>query len=230
MRRRRLRAWSLGWVAVALMAGLSSVAALAQPPVRIDGIAALVGGRSPGPGVDLVLHSDIDLLARLRLARERPDFPLEGAIPARLRVAVRDGIVNEVLIVREARRVAAPEPDDTVLREERQRLSRQAGGERTFREIVAALHVSSEEIDAIVARRAAVAAFLRAQLEEGLEPSDAEVEAFFNTGEHPFPGAELADVREPLRLLLRQERVTRELRRWVEVLRARAIVHLPGTT
>jgi hypothetical protein len=49
---------------------LGCAVASAQEPrgVRVEGIAALVGGASPGPGVEIVLRSDVDLRARISLA------------------------------------------------------------------------------------------------------------------------------------------------------------------
>ena len=56
----------------------------AQEAVRLDGLAAVVGGEGPGPGVDVILRSDVELRARIALSgRTRGPLPL-GAIPAGL--------------------------------------------------------------------------------------------------------------------------------------------------
>ena len=61
---------------------------VAPVAVRADGVAAVVGGQAPGPGVDLVLRSDVELRARLDAAAVRgdPGGGLLGA--AQLRAAL----------------------------------------------------------------------------------------------------------------------------------------------
>lgn len=78
----------------------------------------------------------------------------------------------------------------------------------------------------MVERRALVRLFLDANLRGGTQVPDAEVAALYESGEHPFLGQELEEVREPLRALIRRRRIETAVARWIEVLRTRTTVQL----
>lgn len=215
-------------LAIALgAASLAHAGAVAQQrpgEIAADGIAALVGGPAPAPGVDLVLRSDVELRARIVLAgRTREGLPL-GALPADLLRAVREEIIGEVLIAREAERVRVEEPREARIAQERRRLEETAGGAARLRELVRAVGAASAEIDAIARRRARVVAFLDANLEGATVITDAQVERAFAAGDHPFAERTLEEAREPMRAWLARQAIDRAVRRWVGVLRARTVV------
>ncbi|HJK94693.1 MAG TPA: hypothetical protein RMH26_28405, partial [Polyangiaceae bacterium LLY-WYZ-15_(1-7)] len=73
----------MAWL-VLLVAGLAGAAPTeAQRAVRGDGIAAIVGATTPRADATVLLHSDVDLRARLRLTRELSEVPT-GPLPAGL--------------------------------------------------------------------------------------------------------------------------------------------------
>jgi hypothetical protein len=191
----------------------------------VDGIAAVVGGHAPGPHTDVVLRSDVELRARLALARRTSQAPV-GPLPPELLASALDEIVNELLIAREARRLRATEPGPTQVARQREEIARSVGGEERLRRFCEELSVGLDEIDAIATRRAYVDAFLRANLEGSTFISDAEVERVYASGDHPFTGAPLEEVREALRTWLAQAALEREVARWVEVLRSRTPVRI----
>lgn len=193
--------------------------------MRVEGIAALVGGASPGPGVEIVLRSDVDLRARIALAGESHELPV-GALPASLLRATLDEIVGELLILREADRLRAPRPSDREVSEERARIEARAGGGERLAALLTALGATSDDIDALALRRAYVNAFLRANLEGSTVVSDAQLSRVYESGEHPFAGRPLDDVREPLRAWIAQRTLERDVRRWIEVLRRRTTVRV----
>ena len=95
-----------------------------------------------------------------------------------------------------------------------------------MRALRSALSVSDEEIAAIVRRRATVKVFLEANLQGASTIDDATIDRVYETGEHPFLGQSLEDVREPMRVWLARRALDRSVRRWVEVLRARTVVRV----
>ena len=129
-----------------------------------------------------------------------------------------------MLIAREADRVQLATADESDIQRERRRLHQLAGGQARMERLMAALSVEPQEIEAIVRRRALMASFLEANLEGSQTVSEAEVERVFESGEHPFLGRSLDEVREPMRVWLGRQALTAAVRRWVTVLRGRVTV------
>ncbi|MFW6197440.1 MAG: hypothetical protein ACOC5B_01115 [Myxococcota bacterium] len=215
---------------LALLTVLPSVARAQIEParggVRADGIAAVVGGTAPGPDVDVILQSDVDLRARIHLAGQTGGPLPTGPVPVELRRATLDEIVGEALIAREAARVRVAEPSAEEVAEEMTRLERRAGGADRLERILRMLGTSRRELDAVARRRAAVQAFLRANLEGSTVISDAELERVYEAGDHPYAGRPLEEITDELRAWLSRRALQRAVRRWVSVLRARTPVRL----
>jgi len=221
----------LGAPGIALALLLAPGFARADAPVatggtRIDGIAAAVGGAAPGPGVDVVLVSDVELRARLAMAHDTPSSIFVRRIPRAVMRATLDQLVGELLIAREAERVRVTAPTDAQVARERERLEQEAGGAARLAELLAHLGGTAEELDTMALRRAQVAAFLQANLEGATVVVDEEVERVFATGEHPFADQPLEDVREVLRAWIARRILDRTVRRWVNALRARTTVRI----
>ncbi|MCB9600182.1 MAG: hypothetical protein H6721_01665 [Sandaracinus sp.] len=191
-----------------------------------DGVAAIVGAPVPRADAIVLLHSDVDFRARLRLTRELGGQVPRGPVPPDLLRASLDELVGEALIAREARRVQVGIPGAAALREERRALESLAGGVEAFSALMVALGATEMEIAAMVERRAMVRLFLDANLRGGTQIEDAEVVALYESSEHPFLGQELDEVREPLRAILRRRRIENAVARWIEVLRGRTVVRM----
>ena len=133
---------------------------------------------------------------------------------------------GEALIAREAERVQLASPTDRDVRDERRRLEGLAGGAARLTSLTDALGVDDEEIDAMARRRAMVKVFLEANLQGAATIDDAQIDRIYQSGEHPFQGQELEDVREPMRVWLTRRALENSVRRWVEVLRARTTIRV----
>ncbi len=222
-----LRWWQLAQLAL----GCSSLLLMGQARVhaqpamhRVDGIAAVVG--EIGATQTIILRSDVDLRARMRLAgrEEEGALPL-GPLPLDLQIATLDELIGETLIAMEAARVQIGAPTERDVARERARLTTLAGGPMRLGELLAALGADAAEVDAAAQRRASVAVFLVANLDASL-PSDAEVERVYEGGRHPFVDRPLEDVREPLRAFLMQAKLEIAVARWVGTLRDRVTVRV----
>lgn len=199
-----------------------ATSAEAQRRTRVEGLVAVVGGLVPGPGVELVLLSEVELRARLHLAGQAPDSPLPlAALPDALVRATLDEVVGELLIAREAARVRIRPPSAADVFRERAALEAEAGGAERLGDLLRALGAPPSELEVFAQRRAVVGGFLTANLEGTTEISDAEVERIYLTGEHPFVDLDLDAAREPLRVWASQAALERAVARWVGVLRAR---------
>lgn len=220
-----LRAALVALLAVAPSVARAQIDAV-RGGVRAEGIAAVVGGTAPGPDVDVILQSDVDLRARIHLAGQVEGPLPTGPIPVELMRATLDEIVGESLIAREAARVRIAEPSAEEVAEEMMRLERRAGGADRLEKILRMLGTSRRELDAVARRRAAVQAFLRANLEGSTVIRDAELERVHEAGNHPYEGRPLEEVADELRAWLSRRALQRAVRRWVAVLRARTSVRL----
>lgn len=95
---------------VLLALGLFASTSRADAPVvaggvRADGIAAVIGGSAPGPSVDVILRSDVELRARIALSGQSERATGFEPLPLPLLRAALDQLVGEALIAREAERV-----------------------------------------------------------------------------------------------------------------------------
>ena len=207
----------------------ASSGASAQAPVLVEGVAAIVGAPTPRAGARVVLMSDVDLRARMRLTGQREGELHLGPLPAALLAATLDELLGEALIAREAERVQLASPTERDVREELLRLEALAGGSERMGQLRASMGVSDEEMDAMARRRAIVKVFLEANLQGAATIDDTRVERVYESGEHPFVGQELEAAREPLRLWLARRALDASVRRWVEVLRARTVIRVLAT-
>ncbi len=219
----RACALSIIWLSASVA---SADAPIVAGGVRADGIAAIVGGEAPGPGVELVLRTDVSLRARItmtgRLGRPASSVPL----PRELFISTLEQLIGEALIAREAERVRVTPPSDQDVAREQERLVEEAGGLPNLRELVRRLGATMAEVDLIARRRALVASFLQANLEGTAVVTDGEVDRAYAEGDHPFVDRPLEEVREPLRLWLARRAIDHAVARWVGVLRARTPVVL----
>lgn len=155
-------------LALALVLPPLAGAAAQRDSVRVEGLAALVGGLEPTPGVDVILLSDVELYALIELSGDAsgplPDKPLPQPL---MRKALQK-LVGEHVIAREAERVRVSEPRASDVARERRRLELRAGGRDRLRALLQRLSVGKRELERILLRRALVTAFLRANLEAPL--------------------------------------------------------------
>jgi len=214
-----------GAVGAARPAAAQGSSSRAAARTRVEGVAAWVGESARGVGPVAILRSDVELRARLGIAG-RTGRASMARLPAPLLAAALDSIVGEVLIEREADRLRAARPSEADVRRSREEVDRAGGGPGVVQQQLALLGASSEELDIVARRRAYVEAFLHANLEGNTVISDAQVERAFETAEHPFVGRELAAVRDLLRVWLAQRVLSRDVARWIEVLRGRTTVRI----
>lgn len=195
------------------------------PEWEVDGVVAVVGAHTPGPLTQVILRSDVEVRARLAVAARSPDLP-RTALPAPLLAATLEELIGELLVAREAERLHAPEPTDARVAEHRDELVRSLGGPERFARFLATYDVSAEEIEDIAQRRAFVDAFLRANLEGSTLVSDAQLTEVYESGEHPFADRPLEEIRDALRAWLGAAALSRDVARWIEVLRSRTPVRI----
>lgn len=188
-------------------------------PERVDGVAAYVGGTTPGEGVSIILRSDVELRARLALLASGASDPANTRLPPELLQATLDELVSESLVALEALRLSLTPPTAAELKTQRDALA--LGDTEGLRRLVSALGVLPSELDAIARRRAVVGSFLAANLEGTVSPSEADITRAYEAGQHPFGDEPLELVRDRLAAWLSQQRLREAVSRWVRSLRER---------
>ncbi len=210
---------------VLIVGGVANTA-LAQETagaVRVEGVAALIAGEGTRVPPVVILLSDVELRARLRLAGQREGIDASVPLPASLLRAVLDEMIGEALLAREAERTQVAEPTAAALEAERRRLWALGGGRARTQTLLGQLGADEDELSRMAERRAQAAVFLESNLQNG-RVMDAEIERVYASGEHPFLGQDLEEVREAMRVWLLRGRVASQVAQWVATLRERVHV------
>lgn len=212
------------------VAGLlgSTTLGSASSPARaqdrpLEALVAVVGAETPSAGADLVLLSDVELVAGL--AQARAGEATSRPTPALLSAAL-DQIVGEILIRRESSRLGTAEPTPDEIARQREAIARSVGGEAALSAVLGGLSASPDEIDVLARRRAVVERFLGANLEGASEVTEADLEEAYAEARHPFAGRPLDEVRDALRAWLRVTLLDAYVARWLGTLRRRTTVHV----
>lgn len=217
---------------LALLLLLSAAPVLAQSPAQfgepilVDGLAAVLGGADTLDVPRPILHSDVELRARLALLGRDPERGLSAALPHSLLRATLDELIGEQLIAVEAERVQIPAPRAVDINQELQTIERQAGGSAAIAELLSRMDASRSDLEAMALRRAMVSAFLRANLEGVTVVTEAEVDDRLRAEPERFASERPEAVRSAVRALLAHEALTRNIEHWVRVLRARTRVRV----
>jgi len=206
---------------LALAFSAAASVALAER-VRLDGIAAIVGGTSPSAAAVVLLHSDVELEVVLGRARSGADTSTPATNDER--EAARERLIGRALLVHEAKRLRLDVVDDAHRTVEWRRFFELHGGARAVEAIASHLSLGPDELDRYVEADVIARGFALASAEQGGVVTEAEIEATFESGQHPFVGMDLESVREPLRALLLERRIETESVRWIERLRERVVV------
>ncbi|HEX4353876.1 MAG TPA: hypothetical protein VHZ95_13200, partial [Polyangiales bacterium] len=204
---------------------------------RVDGIAAIVGGAEANEGQRTILRSDVELRARLSLLGHDVTHALLGELPASLLAATLDELLGEQLIATEAERVEIAKPSPNEIARERRNIEHEAGGRRAVLQLLGRLDATESELDTMAARRALISAFLRANLEGVTVVTENEIDARLRgegarTSPPPSAAGEAAaspsaiETRDEARAAIAKEALTRNVERWVRVLRARTRVRV----
>ena len=211
------------WVLPVLIAVLVPGFVHARPAV-VDRVVAVIETGDVGSRVsDIVMSSEVEVAARLALIERRAE---RAVVDEGLRRAVLDQLVAEVLVYREAERLALAEVSPEDLARGREAFASRVGGPAALARFVSDNHLVAAEVLELVSRRVVVERFVQTNVRAGIEVSDEDVAREYARADHPFAGRPLADVHDALRAWLVETRFRAALDRWVRALRGRARVRI----
>jgi hypothetical protein len=207
------------WVCALLLLAASARAEdddVQREVVRVDGVAAVVGGLAPGPNAITLFESDVELRARYALLRHSDLRSALGELPPALLAASLKELIGEALIAAEAIRLNMPDPSNAAIVGQRAQL--QSGSTRALLE---ALGVNERELVEWIERRARVDEFLQANLEGTLDVTEEELEKAFQSEAHPFYGEPFELAREKFERWYGGVKLERAVKSWVTTLSQR---------
>lgn len=195
-----------------------------QPGAQhVDGIAAVVGGLTPGPAVITLLESDVELRARLAILRQSDLRTALGQLPSSVLAASLKELLGEALIAAESARLNMPEPSGAAVADQRALLLGTRLQPSAARALLSALGVNERELAELVERRARVDAFLQANLEGTLDTSEEELAQAFQSEAHPFYDEPFEVARERFERWYAQVKLQRAVARWIATLSQRTL-------
>jgi hypothetical protein len=204
------------WACAVLLLMAASARAQDEGVQRVDGVAAVVGGLTPGPNAITLLESDVELRARHALLRQSDLRTALGPLPASLLAASLQELIGEALIAAESIRLNMADPSGAALVDQRAQL--QNGLTPALLE---ALGVNERELTEWIERRARVDEFLQANLEGTLDVTEEELERAFQSEAHPFYGEPFELARERFERWYAGVKLERAVKSWVTTLTQR---------
>lgn len=194
----------------------------------VDRVVVVVGAAGErGQDAEMVTSYELEVEAMLVLAERarsaeaaRPEALTESFLDA-----VLENLIHHLLIVSEASRLELVTLSDEEIASERQEIGERLG-EGGLERFIEVTGLTGEIIDSIVRRRALVAAFIQRNVNLSVRVTDADIEALYRQGEHPFGDRPLGELRESLEALITARRQRERLTGWLTDARRRSWVRV----
>lgn len=212
---------ALAWLAVASgLAGVAPAFAVDTPDV-FDRVVASVNEV-------VITQSEVDLMTRVRLVREKQGAALGRPLSAAQRNTSAEQLINQALIYNEARRLAfqqiSPEDVEGQLNDFRGRFTTPAG----YQVFLQKHEVTERELTLRFQRMLLGFRFARDQVRLNIKVTDLQVSEYLarHAGEAALAGKRPEEARELARAALLQAAFPAALQEWVASLRKRARVRV----
>jgi hypothetical protein len=208
--------------AAVLCSPLPASAQRSATTTLIDRVAVVVEGPSARDRSGQVATLwDIFVVAHISLIREAGPEAFERFCGV---VEFRDAqryVVEQLVALREAVRLGRDVTAPGLVDEARDQLAARIGGHGVLRAFLRERSISMESLDAALRREVLVVRFTRDSVRLPATLDQAELEARFAEGDHPFVGRPLAEVAAEFEEWLRVEQLEDYRQRWLVELRSR---------
>jgi hypothetical protein len=190
----------------------------------VDEVAAVVAGKfQSNVPPQLVSRWDLEVECRLESVHRYGEAGVDRPISTAMRTSVLSDVIEDYVIYREALRLDEVDVPEAALADELSALAGDLGTER-FLSLLAEAHVSEPKVRRIVERRVAARRYVVDNLKLTMSLTESELEASFESMNHPFEGESLSDVRERFRQWLLETRAVSHRENLLEELSARSRV------
>ncbi|MEM1202841.1 MAG: hypothetical protein AAGN66_06385 [Acidobacteriota bacterium] len=176
---------------------------------------------------DPIFLSDIERAVALGVA---DDLVAQDSDPARLRRRVLGRLVEQRLRSHEADRYDTSAVPSADVDRQVETIAERFGGDGRLRERLVELGYGLDDLRALLRRRLRVLAYIEERLAPRVFVEEEDIRAYYDTElavELELRGLDrppLAELREPIRVLLRERALDAEIERWTDELRLRADV------
>ncbi|MFH1808254.1 MAG: SurA N-terminal domain-containing protein [Pseudomonadota bacterium] len=174
----------------------------------------------------VITLGQVEAEARLVLLRRGGAAGAERAIDDGLRAAVLQYMINQEIILAEARRLQLFQVPEEAIHDEVVRIARLFGDRDHYLAFLAHQGLSESDVVDIVRRDLRVARFLKSRVQMMARLSPDEVQVYYNAHAADFPERSLDEVRAEVEDRLGRERHDQAIRDWVGELKARAEIRI----
>jgi hypothetical protein len=174
----------------------------------------------------VITLSEVESEARIILIRRGGVRGASGSIDNSLRAAVLQYLVNQEVILNEARRLQMFQVNDEELERELEQVRRQFATKQQFDQFLIDNGLTQDDIAEIIRRDLRVAKFLRSRVQMMTRMDSVELRAYYDEHHSEFADMSFAQARGLIEERLGRDRHDKAIRAWVEELKQRANIRL----
>lgn len=137
-----------------------------------------------------------------------------------------NGLINRRLLIQEARRLKYVEVSDQELTAEVEKLGKRFGSEKAFDDFLNRLDVAPQEVSRMLGERLLVERFIEKKVGLFVRVSRDEAQAWFEAHAADYRGRRFSEVQKTIVALLTEQKIGRELDRYIAELRAKADIRI----
>jgi hypothetical protein len=141
-----------------------------------------------------------------------------------------DGLINRRLLIQEARRLKYVDVSDQELAAEVEKLSKRFGSEKAFHDFLNGLDVTPQEVSRMLGERLLVERFVEKKVGLFVRVSRDEAQGWFEAHASDYRGRRFSEVQKNIVALLTEQKIARELARYIAELRAKADIRINPQT
>ena len=209
----RQRAGGLNLLLMVLVASVFSLPSPAQAE-RIDHIVAAVNN-------DVITALDLEQAVIINEA-------LSGPAPDRnrLREETRDGLVNRLLLLQEARRLKFVELSEQDVRDQIEEFKKRLGSPEAFAAFLSNARISNRDLERMLADRLLVERFLEKKIGLYVRISREDAQRYFDSHAAQYPGKGFPEVQKQITSLLADQELVKQVELYLADLRSMASIRI----
>lgn len=197
----------------AFFAALLFMPALAQAE-RIDNIVAAVNN-------DVITASDLEQAVSINEALSGP-----AQDRARLREETRDGLINRLLLLQEARRLKFVEVSEQEVQAQVEAFKARLGSAEAFSAFLSNSWLSSQDLERLLGDRLLVERFIEKKIGLYVRIGREEARRYFDSHAAEFQGKEFPEVQKQITAFLMDQEVGKQVEQYLADLRSRASIRI----
>jgi hypothetical protein len=196
-----------------LVAALLFIPALAQAE-RIDNIVAAVNN-------DVTTAMDLEQAVSINEALSGP-----AQDRARLREETRDGLINRLLLLQEARRLKLVEVSEQEVQAQVEAFKARLGSSEAFSAFLSNAGLSNRDLERMLGDRLLVERFIEKKIGLYVRIGREEARRYFDSHAAQFQGKEFPEVQKQITAFLMDQEVGKQVEQYLADLRSRASIRI----